>query len=171
MLRRLIFLVVVAVSAASVGCGYHLGNPSLNGISSVHIGKVANATDEPRLGIIAASKVRSAFASDGTLRLDDAGNADSELTLTVSGYKVGTAGSAKLASDDKDQRIYSTLIYRVTVTVYYEFTGGSGVRKGKVTGVAEFSDLIDINVARRDGLQQALEDAGKKLVTNVVNAW
>ncbi len=171
-MKRTIVFALTALPLLLTGCGYRLGNTDL-GFSTIAIPKAASHTAEPRMALYATSRLRNAFIADGTLDVVDQNDADAVLSATVLSSRISTAGSAKLASPDEDQQIYATTIWRVTVTVEYAIhkAGNSQPIMGPrtVTGTAEFTDIVDLEVTKKDGTRQALVDASRKIASEVAH--
>ncbi len=158
------------------GClGYRLGSLGNPDLKSIAVVKVRNDTDEPRLGIYAASKLRSRFVSDGTLALAGRDLADCILEARVKSYALRIAGKRRLESLDESQQIYSAAIWRIEVRVEYTLRAPGKekplIAPRTVTGSAEYGELIDLDVVRQAGFRQALRHAADQIVTEVTEAW
>jgi len=158
------------------GClGYRLGSMADPQLKTIAVARVDNDTDEPRVSAYAASRLRSRLVTDGALRLVESSDADCILKARVRSYAVSSVGSAKLPSADPGQQLYMTSVWRVTVTVEYSLVAPRGdkplIAPRTVNGAAEYTDLIDLDVVRQDGLRQALYDAAGKIVRDVTEKW
>ncbi len=159
------------------GClGYRLGPITNPELQTIAVAKVENLTDEPRLGIEADSLIRNRIVTDGSLRLVPRSRADGVLQARVIAYKNSSAGSRKLQSNDPDQEVYTTSIFRVTVEVEYAVKlsaadGKTKVKKRVAKGTAEYNDLLDLEIAKRDGMRQALHEAAKEIVRDITEVW
>ena len=170
MMRTVLVIVVVALVCVLNGCGYKFGNIAPNGIRSLHVDRVvvSKTCDEPRMGIYAAEKIRTAFVSDGSVKLSSADVADARLVTKVDDYRVTATGRTKLTPPDPKQEKYVASIWTVTVTVRFKVVRNGVDEKTlawrTVKGRAIFSDVLDITTVRQAGIRQALVDASKKLV-------
>jgi hypothetical protein len=181
---------VLLVATCLAGCGYRLGNQTPGDIRTVSVGKVdvskvtgeprmaqwtAEKTGEPRMAQWTAEKVRNAIGTDNALTLVGSDAADAHLNIRVAKVKSVSAGQAKLSSADPDQELYTTTIWRVEVTLEFRLVPkGSDPAKAplkKVTGSAEYGDLIDITVMRQDAVRQALVNASRRLVRDMLDTW
>ncbi len=158
------------------GClGYSVGPLQDRGIKTVAIPKVRNLTDEPRMSIDAASRLRNRFMTDGTLTVVSGNQADCVVSATVMSYRVGSAGSKKVTSRDPDQAVYTTSLWRVTVSLQYT-VHKPGVKEPLiksriVSGTAEYSEVLDSDVSRRDAFRRALQEAAGKVVRDLTETW
>lgn len=168
-------IALVAGLAASGCASYHLGSLAHPQLQSIAVAAVANPTTEPRLSALAAQKIRSRLAQDGSLALAAKGAADCVLHTKIVSYDYSRHGAVKVSSGDEGQRVYRTAIYGVSVKLEYYLTVPGRpeplLAKEQVDGTAEFSEQVDLDVARTEGFDQAMADAADKLVTGITEAW
>ena len=165
----------MTLSCILTGClGYKAGPQLPEGVKRVHVKQPENISDEPRLAIYAASKIRNAIVTNGNLLLEDK-HPDANMQIRIIRYTIQPAGTAKLKSDDDTQEVFGTTIFRanvaMTVTLIDPYTKKKIYGPKSFTGKAEYTDLVDLNVVRQDALRLAMADAAKKIVDELTNVW
>jgi hypothetical protein len=170
----LIRITILCTMLAASGCGvYRLGSTMDPDLGTIAIGTVANETREPMLTSYFRNEVPAMFMRDGSLQVVN-GSADCVLQARITGYNLRQIGEEETISNDEDQRLNRTVIWGVDVNVEYEVLRADGtayIPTTVATGKAEFSELIDLEVVRKDGLRQAIYDAADQIVTAVTNPW
>lgn len=175
--RAAALLAILGCALLAPGCAhYHTGSVMHPQVHSIAIARVRNQTDEPRLATQLQDKLRAAFMLDHSLAVvDDPSQADSLLEARVLKYEYVAAGSTSNQATNKSQRAFVTNLYQVIVTV--EFTVKLPDRAEPllstrgVTGTAEFTDLADLEIARRQAFGVALAEAARRVVSGVTEAW
>ena len=171
-----LFLTFAALALAVAGCRhYHVVDPSHGQPKIVAIGPIKNQTNEPRLSLYTKQKLPELIMLDGSFKLGHPANADSILNVEILTYKIDGIGEVQIESDDKDQRRFRSSVFKVTVDVDYSMTDAANnttvTSPQQIRGTAEFSELVDMDIVRKDGLRRAMYDACSQVVSSVVDVW
>jgi len=169
----------LAALAGLPGCrSYRCGSIMHPQINTLAIGAFQNATEEPRIAPLLRGKLAEQFMTDGSLKVTTLDKADAVIRGRILHYGLRQVAAAKTrdsASRDRDSDAYQTTIFRAEVRVEFEVVipgrERSVVSAKQVLGTADFSRLPDLNVARREGLGQAANDAARRMVVAVAEAW
>ncbi|MDP7396798.1 MAG: LPS assembly lipoprotein LptE [Lentisphaeria bacterium] len=167
-------VILIALTLLS-GCAHYqvgsTGDPALN---TIRIGRIHNATDEPRLNAWLRGEFAAGFMRDGSMNVVNDGTADCILNATITNYELHQIGQTETASNDRDQRLARTIIWAVDVRIEYTIERADGsayIAATTASGRAEFSEIIDLDVVRKDGLRQAVYDAAGQVVANATAPW
>jgi hypothetical protein len=169
-------LPLLAVAVMLNGClGYRRGTLVHPQLQRVAIGTVRNLTEEPRLAVYLRTRLPEALQRDGSLRVVSRRQADCLLQADITSYRLTSIGSVESTSEDDDQDVYRSTIYRVTVEIAFSVTvpGREAplLPTQTVEGAAEFAELVDLDTVRKDGLRQAVYDASGKIAAALTEAW
>ncbi len=159
-----------------VGCAhYNLGSNLPNDVNSVAIGDVSNQTNEPLLSAYARTELPALFMQDGGLRVVSEEKADCVLHTRILDYRLRNIGEVESSSADDDKRLNRTVVYGVNVDLEYHVSYADDRHRPtvprRVVGHAEFSELADLDVVKKDGLKQAMYDAAEQIVGAITNPW
>ncbi|HEX5132256.1 MAG TPA: LptE family protein [Candidatus Krumholzibacteria bacterium] len=80
-------IAVLAIAAASAGCGYSTTSRTAKDIKSVHVPFFENKTAEPNLEITVTERIIDNLVSDNTLKVVSADEADAILDGTISEFR------------------------------------------------------------------------------------
>ncbi len=172
------------LAAAAVVCLCHVGCSHYRALDSgipegsrIAVGLVENNTDEPRLSSYVRSKIPELILLDGTLEIVDAESADYILAVTIISYNLNTIGEERIESAEADQRKYRSSIFEVSVDLAYTVTPlntGDPTQtaiEATASGSADFSELVDIDIVRRDGLRRAVHHACSDMLATIAFPW
>lgn len=161
------------------GCAhYQMGSVMHPQFKTVGVGVFRNATDDAELSVCLRQNLADSLMTDGSLTLTDSERADAVVQGSITGYSVGSVAASKVnVPDAKKNNLsdYETTTYRAEVEVEFEVRM-PGLRrpvlaKQRVRGSADFSPQQDLNVARREGLRRAAQDAAQKISAAVTEGW
>ena len=160
--------------AIFTGCKhYHFVQPSEAGFQRIAVGLVENNTNEPRLAIYAKQKLPELLMLDGSMKIVNPEKADGMLNMSITSYNIDTIGEVKIDSKDKDQRKFRSSIFRVQVNVEYSVIHSDDphpiIPKRTTYGIAEFNELVDRDIVKKDGLRRAIYDACDQIVSLIVD--
>ena len=163
-----IAILAVLVPLVCAGCaGYRLGTTLPPGVRSVYVPAFVNETEEPQVDTVATQATIREFQRDGTVELADAGRADANLFVTVTGYKLTPLRY------DRD-RAKTTREYRLVLTAKLEFKRaetGEVLVSRKVQGDTDFELLGNLASAKIDALPDAADDLAHDIVETIVEYW
>ncbi len=171
-LGALIFFII------SIGCRhYHLVSPPNHPANQmgIAIGNIDNHTDETRLSTYFKNKMPEQLLLDGTFRLRQLSAADYVLDAKILSYNVQGIGEVRIDSPESDLRQYRSSAYEVIVHIEYTLLSRTADAppplSQPVDGKALFSELVDIDIVRKDGLRRATYDACEKIVAALTQTW
>jgi outer membrane lipopolysaccharide assembly protein LptE/RlpB len=169
LLRVLLLLPLLGLLS---GCaGYRLGNISgrdLQGVHSVYVPVVRNASLEPDIQMVATNAIIRRFESDGTLSVNQDANSDSELDVTITDVL-----RQPVRSSTTD--VLLTAEYQLTINAKATFVNRRLGRKifenVSVTGSTDFYSQADLNEGERQALPLACIDLANSTVSLVTEGW
>ena len=167
-------IILIAILFELFGCGhYRVLRTDGNLNTNLVLGDLTNRTDFPDL----SSFVRNAIAQLAyTEHMSNRGKVEEESIATINieivSYDITGIGEVRIESDDSDQRKYRSSIFNVTVDFEYYLANSQPVSRENmrytVQGKAEFTELIDIALVKKDALQQAAYDGCRQIMTSVL---
>ena len=167
--------VILIALALLCGCAhYQIGSSGDPALNTIRIGRIHNATDEPGLNAWLRGEFAAGFMRDGSMSVVNDGTADCILNATITNYELHQIGQTETASNDRDQRLARTVIWAVDVQIEYTIERADGstyIEATTAKGRAEFSEIIDLDVVRKDGLRQAIYDAAGQVVATATAPW
>jgi hypothetical protein len=174
--RRGAWLLPILAASLLSGClGYHRGTLVHPQLQQVAVGDVGNQTVEPRLAVYLRTRLPEALQRDGSLSVVSRKHAECVLETTIKQYRLYSIGRVESPSEDDDQDLYRSTIYRVLVEVEFAVTIPGRAKPllppQTVEGTAEFAEMVDLDTVRKDGLRQAVYDASSKIVAALTEAW
>ena len=171
-MKRNNFLILLAALILS-GCGYNVGYISHPQIKTVGIGKIKNLTDEPRLASYMREKLKERFIVDGSIKFVSSDKADIIINGSITGYNVKTSGSVSSDQREDDAVGFFATIYRTTINFEYDVKTRKqwDVQSAKVSGYADYTELIDQQEEKRNSLKRAAYEVSKQVVSNITEAW
>ena len=156
------------LGAASNGCvGYRLGSTLPPGVASVYVPTAVNGTDEPQLETAVTRAVIREFQRDGTLKIAAAGEADSQLDITLVRFDL------EPVRYERDQ-VRTTREYRMRITADIVFTrpdSGETLLNRRVQGDTTFDFFGDLASSKVQALPQAADDLAHDIVETMVEYW
>ncbi len=161
-------LMVLALGFLNGCAGYRLGTTLPPHIRTVHVPLAENQTREPDLESAVTRAVLQAFQQDGTLRLQDAGTADTTLLLTIQLFRWEPViyGREDRATADE---------YRLRIGVearFIDHRDGSVRLDAALLGEATFpATTADVTSALREAIEPAAQDLAREVVNAVISAW
>jgi hypothetical protein len=162
-------LLLVALLA---GCaGYRVGNISgrdLQGVRSVYVPLAKNVSLEPDLQTLATNAIIQRFNNDGTLTVNQTGDSDSELDVTISNVQRSPVASST-------SNILVTAEYQITIEAKATYVNRRLGRKifenVTVTGATTYFTQSDILEGERQALPLAAQDLANNIVKLVTEGW
>ncbi len=175
----LVLLGLAAACLLPTGCAsYRVGSALHPQINSLAVGAVTNSTREPGLGIVLRRKLTEELTVDGSASLTTTDRADAVVNTRIVSCVARTIAATSKRDDaarDRDRDTYQAAIHRAEVRVEFDAVmpgrAGPVVSSQQVRGTADFSHLPDLHVARDDAFEQALNDAARKIVAALTEAW
>ena len=159
-----LFLFLLLTGCAS----YRLGSMLPPDLQTVYMPTATNITNEPLLENEVTSAVFSELQRDGSLSPASEDNADTQLTVRITGYDLTPLSFTRDNRSEPDQ-------YRLTLTAEVELveteSGKTLVRSGRIRGEDEFPLSGDITQAKRIGLPGATQDLARVIVATITEAW
>ena len=164
-------LFLLAVVLLISGCGYHIGTLAHPQLKSVAVAPVTNETLSYNASAVLRSKLTEVFMTDGSLKLKSSSTADCIVYARI--LKVNFVDISGHVSNTDDDFLPDE--WKVVVEVEYSviIPGRAKPLIGprKVSGQAEFVCDTDLEIARNNGVRQALFMVSKTIVSNLTEAW
>jgi len=165
-------LVLISVSASLFSCaGYELGGhkpQSLTGVERIAVPMFSNATQHPRAEALATSAVSSAITKDGTYRVASIDNADAVLEGTLRSISYSTVRGTR----------FDTLLaeeFNNTVTLNWQLRDANDptriLARGSSQGTSQLFRDSNLQTARNNALNDALENAAESLVSRIADSF
>ena len=172
-MKSKLLLLVLAVSFLAGCSGYQVGHIMHPQIKTIAIGKIKNETDQPRLALFMKEKLKERFMQDASVkvvRLDQ--NPDIILNGKVVRYRVNFSGTVSQDEEDEDNGFFAN-ISSASIEFAYDVKTRKhwDVRKGRVSGSSEFTEIIDQLEEKRNALRRAAYEAAKETVIQITEAW
>jgi len=169
-LARLALLVLGVLTLD--GCaGYRVGNTSgrdLQGVRSVYVPVAKNTSLVPDLQMTVTNAIIRRFNNDGTLEVNQNGNADSELDVTVTNIQ---STAVRTSSSDILVAAQYQLTIQATATYVNRKLGRKIFENYSVTGTTSFFTQSDIQEGERQALPLAAEDLANNTVKLITEGW
>lgn len=174
-MKKLSLALITFMTLVLTSCSYKVGNISHPQIKTVAILPIQNTSDEPRAGFFMMQQLRERFMLDGSLKVTTADKADIIIRGDIKNYDLKVAGSVKQSetpANDRDE-FFSASIFRATLAFNYEIYTKDGwfVQSGNPEAFADFTQLIDLEVEKRQAIKRASYEVAKKVVNNITEAW
>ena len=160
------------ILVCSFGCRhYHIIPPIKKASHTLVLAPIENRTNEARLAYYTKQNLSELITTSGFMPVGGKEGADATLYPRILSYEVDSIGETQIDSNDDNQRKFRSTVFRVKVDMDYslEWTGaerGSTPFK-QIRGVAEFNELVDLDIVRKDGLKRAIYKACEQLVTEI----
>lgn len=166
----------ILTSAAAVACfascaGYEIGGrkpQSLAGIERIAVPMFTNATQHPRAEAIATSAVAQAITRDGTYRISAIDHADAVLEGTLRSVSYSTVRGTR----------FDTLLaqeFLNTVTIQWQLRDARDptliLARDTSTGTSQLFRDSNLQTARNNALNDALENAAESLVSRIADSF
>jgi len=140
----------------------------MQGVRSVYVPVVKNASLEPDLQVLVTNAIIQRFNSDGTVEVNQNANADSELDVTIASVK-------RYAVASSTTNILETSEYQLTIEAKATFVNRKLGRKifenVTVTGNTLFFTQSDILEGERQALPLLAHDLANNVVSLVTEGW
>ena len=172
---RLIHLFFIILSIFVSSCShYRLVRTDQSKIQSIAIAEPDNHTNEPRLSSYLKNNLAELFTFDGGIKVvRNTNQANCIIHTKILSLDTRGIGEKRMSSNDDDQRKYRSTIFRTSVIIEYAVScpndNSSLHQTHRITGYADFTELVDIDIVRKDGLNRAINDACLKIVNNTIN--
>lgn len=158
----------LAVAAFGAGCaGYRLGSTLPPSITSVSVPTFVNKTSEPQLESDATAAVIREFQNEGTLMVLGADEADTELLVVLTSFRLEPLRYEKDESKTAQEyrmRILATLTFKDIKT-------GQVLMDRSVEGKTTFPFAGDLGSSKQAALPRAAADLAHNIVETVVEFW
>jgi len=154
------------------GCaGYRVGNISgrdLQGVASVYVPVVKNASLEPDLQMVVTNALIRRFNDDGTLQVNQNASADSELDVVVT-----NVAHTPIRSSNSDLLITAEYQIRIEAKATYvnRRLGRKIFENVDVVGTTTFFTQSNIQEAERQAIPLAAEDLAQNTVKLITEGW
>lgn len=173
-----LFCISLLICLITNGCkGYKVGSLMHPQIKTIAFKSFGNDTDEPRLSIFMMEKLREAFMKDGSLKIVSPEKADCILEGRIQSYRLQSIGSVrqnnKNGIKNNNDNTFRTVIFRATVNFKFKLIAKSGkrIKEASVSSYADFTELVDFDIEKRQGLRNAAYATSKKVVIEIVEGW
>jgi len=169
-------LLCLISSAAIAGClvscaGYELGGrkpDSLAGVERIAVPMFANATQHPRAEALATSAVGQALTRDGTYRISSVGQADAVLEGVLKSIDYSTVRGTRLDTLLAEE-------FNNTVTLEWQLRDARDptriLARGNAAGSSQVFRDSNLQTARNNALNDALENAAEALVSRIADSF
>jgi hypothetical protein len=151
--------------------GYRVGDISgreLQGVHSVYVPVVRNASLEPDIQMVATNAIIRRFENDGTLSVNQTADSDSELDVTITEVQ-------RLPIRSSTSDVLVTAEYQLTIigkaTFINRRLGKKIFENATVNGSTSFFTQADINEGERQALPLACTDFANNAVKLVTEGW
>jgi hypothetical protein len=169
MKRRLHLTISLAATLLLAGCmGYRLGGSRPEGIETVALAPVINATGEPAIELQVTHAMRERIQFDGRMRLvNEPENADALIEIRLTNYSMSPiAYRADLKT--------TPLIYRLRITgtaSLKDSMTGKILSTSSTYGESTFDFKSDLTSSKRDALPYAAEEIAKFMLDDLIERW
>ncbi len=162
-----------AVAAASLAscAGYEMGGrkpASLAGVDHLAVPMMVNDTQHPRAEALATSAVTQALVRDGTYRVAAIDRADAVLEATLERIDYDVVRGSR----------FDTLLaeeFRNTVTIDWQLRDAADptriLARGSANGASQLFRDSNLQTARNNALNEALENAADSLVSRIADSF
>jgi hypothetical protein len=167
---RLSALALAAACLASCA-GYEIGGrkpQSLEGVSTIAVPMFRNATQHPRAEAIATSAVASAMVRDGTYRIASVDAADAVLDGAIRNIDYSPVRGSR----------FDTLLaeeFRNTVSLEWQLRDARDptriLARGTSSGSSQLFRDSNLQTARNNALNEAMESAAGSLVSRIADSY
>lgn len=163
---------MVAAMMVLSGCaGYRVGNVSgrnLQGVRSVYVPMVKNASLQPDVQPLVTNAIISRFNDDGTLTVSQNNNADSELDVTVTSV---TETQVSNSVNDINITTQYQINMQATATYVNRRLGRKIFENVQVSGITNFFTQANIQEGIRQAIPLAAQDLANHTVKLVTEGW
>jgi len=153
------------------GCaGYHVGpvQPKyMGGIKTLAVPSFKNETLIPRIEVLAADAVIRQIQQDGTYQVVSRDRSDAVLEGTILSVTRGSLRSLR-------ENVLTTTEFSVTVQIKYNLVrreSGEEIESRTVSGTTTFYTGEDPNEGERQAIPIAIQDAAKRMVSQISEGW
>lgn len=167
---RTIACVTAACLAASCA-GYEMAGrkpASLVGVESITVPMLANETQHPRAEAIATSTLTDALLRDGTYRLTSVDRADAVLSASIDSIEYTTVRGTRFDTQLAEE-------FRNTVTLSWRLLDARDptrvLARGASTGTSQLFRDSNLQTARNNALNDAMESAAESLVSRIADSF
>ncbi len=159
----------LAATLLLAGCmGYHLGGSRPEGVETVYIAPVVNATTEPAIELQVTHALRQRIQFDGRLKLRNSANsADAIIEVELTDYRL----TAIVFRDDLKTTPEQ---YRIRITATATLTDaqtGKILSESKTYGETRFPFKSDLTTSKRAALPRAAEELAKFMADDLIERW
>ena len=151
------------------GCmGYQLGGTRPEGVETVHVAAVVNATTEPAIELQVTHALRQRIQFDGRLKLRNAPeSADAIIEVKLTDYKL-----TPIAFRDDLQTTPEQYRIRITgIATLKDAETGEILSESKTYGETRFFFESDLTTSKRIALPRAAEEIAKFMVDDLIERW
>lgn len=163
-------LMVTMAMLLCTSCGYRIGFIKHPQIDALAVAPVINETTIYNVASNMRGAMTEVIMQDGTYKLSDQKLADGVLFLTVTHVEFTEFGSGSV--DNNNQ--YRPSEWQTKVKVEYKLLipgQAVPVRQGKVSGVVQFQENVDLETVRQVSTRQACYEAAKQVIYQVAEGW
>ena len=169
MKRRIHLLNILAAALLLSGCmGYQLGGSRPEGIETVSMKPVVNATAEPAIELQVTHALHQRIQRDGRLKLVNANHpANAVIEVRLTEYQLTPVAYSDDFKTTPD-------MYRLRITGKAELRNAKTdkvLSKSTTYGEASFRFSGDLTSAKRDALPRAAEELAKLMIDDLIERW
>jgi hypothetical protein len=151
------------------GCmGYQLGGTRPEGIETVHLAPVINATTEPAIELQVSHALLQRIHFDGRLKVrNTSDSADAIIEVKLTDYTltaIAFRDDLKTTPEQYRMRITGSAILKDAKT-------GETLSESKTYGETRFSFESDLTTSKRNALPRAAQELAKFMVDDLIERW
>lgn len=168
---KFVFFGLLMVGCLSSCAGYRLGGSrpaAMNGVQSIAVPMFHNETQHPRAEALATSAVADSLVQDGTYRIGSIEGADAILEGRVSRIEYSTLRGSRL-NPQLPEELTNTVTLKWTVRDARDPLKVLAV--GSSEGKSQLFRDSNLQTARNNALDDALERAAETLVSRIANGF
>lgn len=168
-MKRNIHLFIGLTTLLLAGCmGYQLGGTRPEGIETVHVAPVVNATTEPAIELEVTKALRQRIQFDARLKLENTpGKADAVIEVELSDYRL-----TAIAFHDDQKTAPEQYRLRISGVATLKNTGtGEILSESKTYGDTRFPFESDLTTSKRNALPRAAQELAKFMVDDLIEQF
>ncbi len=168
MMRRIHFFSGLTALLLTGCMGYQLGGTRPEGIETVHLASVVNATTEPAIELQVTHALRERIQFDGRLKLrNSSDSADAIIEVKLTDYRltaIAFRDDLRTTPEQYRMRITGTAILKDAKT-------GEILSESKTYGETRFYFKSDLTTSKRNALPKAAQELAKFMVDDLIERW
>lgn len=168
-MKQSIYYLISLTILLLAGCmGYQLGGTRPEGVGTVHLAPVVNATAEPAIELQVTHALLQRIQFDGRLKVRNSpDSADAVIEVKLTKYTltpIAFRDDLRTTPSQYRMRIAGTAILKNTET-------GEVLSKSKTYGETRFVFESDLTTSKRSALPRAAEELAKFMIDDLIERW